>query len=180
MAGTPPPEPGERPTAQGRAARELAQPPSLRYRPTPAGDAPAGRTRATLTGPLARAVVVAIVGAAAILVLGGLLNSTVGLLFLSGATGGTIGLVLVRAAVPADGGPGALTRAGVTVIAGALAVGAVALANVGLGVVARTEGGLLGLANYLIETFGLLVFLEPVVAVLGAAWGAATGPVADR
>ena len=39
MAGTTPPEPGERPTAQGRAARELAQPPSLRYRPTPAGDA---------------------------------------------------------------------------------------------------------------------------------------------
>lgn len=116
------------------------------------------------------------IGAGALFVVGALLASTAGLLFTAGATGGGIGLVLARAAAPrGEGRP--VARRNVAWIAVGLAIGAVAVASVATWVVARGEGGTLGLVDYLLETFGAFVPGEAIVAGLAAVWGANTGPV---
>jgi hypothetical protein len=90
---------------------------------------------------------VAAIGAVALLVLGAVIASTAGLLFAAGATGGATGLVLAR------------------------------VADLATWVVARGEGGTLGPLDYLLTTFGPFVPGELVLAALGAAWGARSGPV---
>ena len=55
--------------------------------------------------------------------------------------------------------------------AGLAAVG-VALGQLGLWLVARQEGGTLGLVEYLGEVFGILVPLQLVIAVVVAWWRA--------
>jgi hypothetical protein len=50
-----------------------------------------------------------------------------------------------------------------------LAAGGVALGQVGLWLLARQEGGVLSLADYLAETFGFLVPAQ-FLAAAGAAW----------
>lgn len=173
-----PAEPGEqRDPAHDRPSRELAQPPSLRYRPTPTGGPPPHRLRITLTRPLLWALVVAALGIAGIVVLGGVLASTIGLAFVAGVAGGTIGLVLARAAVPDDGGPPALSRTEVAGIGVLVAIGAVVAADALLWLLARERGGVLGPLPYLLDTFGLLVPIMPVMAALGAVWGVRSGPV---
>jgi hypothetical protein len=119
---------------------------------------------------------VAAVGALALVIVGALLASTTGLLFAAGATGGATGLVLARAAVPA-GGEAPLTRRSVAWIAIALVVAAVVVADVATWLVARGEGGMLDPLDYLLTTFGLFVPGELLLGVLGAAWGARSGPV---
>ena len=177
MAGASPPEPGERRPASARPARELAQPPSQRYRPTATGDPPPGRVRAVVTRPLILALSFAIGGLVAIVAVGGILASTTGLVFIAGIMGAGVGLELARAHSPNDGGPPAMTRRTVSVVALAIAIGTVALAAVALWLFARGEGGVLGPIAYLFDTFGPLTVLVPVAAALGAAWGAAKGPI---
>ncbi|HEX3264739.1 MAG TPA: hypothetical protein VHR16_03640 [Candidatus Limnocylindrales bacterium] len=155
--------------------RRLAQAPSARYAttPPPASEDPEG---SALPGPLARASLVAVAGAIVLTVVGAILTSTAGLLFVAGVTGAAIGLVLASARAPiSDARP--VSRQGVTWLSIALAIGAVALASVATWLIGRTEGGVLGLVDYLLETFGPFVPGEALLAALGAWWGANTGPV---
>ena len=163
-----------------RETRRLAEPPSARYsrpedraRPGPVGP---GGTSSALSGPLVRAVLVGVAGAVALTIVGAILASTFGLLFVAGASGAAIGLVLSRAAVPpADVSP--VPRARLRQIAVGLSLGAVAVAAVLTWIVAKSEGGTLGLVDYLLATFGPFVPAEAVVAALAAWWGASTGPI---
>lgn len=123
-----------------------------------------------------RALVVSVFGAGVLVAVGAILASTVGLLFIAAVTGGGIGLVLARAAVPrGDGRP--VSRRAIGWLAVTLALAAVAIASLATWLVARGEGGTLGLLDYLLTTFGPLVPGEALLAALAAAWGANAGPV---
>ena len=139
--------------------RRLARPPSERY-VAPAADAEPAV--ADPRRPLALAALLAILGAAVITVAGGLLAITAGLLVIAGALGWAISVVLSR-------GSEATRRRW---MAPALAVVGVALGQVGLWLVARQEGGTLGLLDYLAETFGPLVPLQMAIAAVVAWWQA--------
>ncbi len=127
--------------------------------------------------PLARAGIAGAVGAAALFVVGAILASTAGLVFVAGAMGATVGLVLARAAITEDEREPALTRRAVTWLSIGIVVVAVGIAAVATWQFARQEGGVLGLVDYLVETFGPFVPAELVVGALTAAWGANAGPV---
>jgi hypothetical protein len=155
----------------------LAEPPSNRYAvPGSSGSPGAAPERSALPGPLARALIVAVAGAVALIVVAAIVGSTVGLLAISGIVGASAGLVLARAAVPA-GDVRPVSRRSVTWLAVGLAVGAVLIADVVTWLYARQEGGTLGLLDYLLTTFGPFVPGEAIIAALGAAWGANAGPV---
>lgn len=178
MTGTPPapdpaatPDPGPAPApavAPVPGERRLARPPSDRYRTaTPAdrsgglGPAPGSLVRAVLWGDLA-----ALVGAAATVVLGGVLAVSAGLLVVAATTGWSIGQVVRR-----GGSPG--VAAGVRgLVATTSAAFAVVGGQLGLWWYAGTEGGVLPLTEYLGQTFGLLVPLQAVIAIAVAWWTA--------
>ena len=161
-------EPGDR--------RRLPQPPSARYAPGSATAEPAGG-RTPLRGPLVRAVIAAVVGAAALVFVGAVLASTFGLLFVASAMGVAIGLAIARAAVASDGSLTSIPKARVIRLAMVIALLAVAVADIGIWVYAVREGGTLGLVDYLWTTFGPFVPGVAVAAVLAASWGASVGPV---
>lgn len=115
---------------------------------------------------VANAVFVGVTGAIAITILGGVLTLSAGLIVATAIFGWAIGYGLklgAGATIPV------MQR---SIIAVAVAVGAVALGQVGLWLYAGTEGGVLPLVEYLAATFGPLVPLEAVAAVV-AAWIAA-------
>ena len=179
VAGT---QPGDREDPQpASGSRRLAQPPSSRYAARQGGRGDSAISAGTpagsaLTGPLARALVIALAGAAALVAVAAILGSTVGLLFISGVLGAAVGLVLARASAPRDEAR-PVPRRSVTWIAIGLAIGAVAVAAVAIWLYARGEGGTLGLVDYLLTTFGPFVPGEAIIAALAAAWGANAGPV---
>lgn len=152
-----PPQPGAR--------ASLERPPADRYRPTapdPGGHAPAvsptrGVTFAALAG---------LVGAVAIVVLGGLLALSAGLIVVAAATGWAV------AAGLRVGAGSSLDASRRRSLAAAIALVAIALGQVGLWLYARTEGGALGPVDYLAETFGFLVPLELVAGGAVAWWSA--------
>lgn len=109
---------------------------------------------------IALAAVAAIVGAAAIVLLGGVLLATSGLVIAAGATGWAVGLAIRLGAGPALG------RSVRVRLAVGLAILAVVAGQAGLWAYARSEGGVLGPVDYLAEVFGLLVPLEVAVAWL--------------
>ena len=161
---------------EDRDRPRLAEAPSRRY--APADRQPRGGGDGTaLAGPLARAGVVALAGAVALVFVGSVLASTAGLLFVSGLAGGGIGLVLARAAAPREDTRVATPRRTVSLLAVALALGAVSLAATATWLIAGLEGGTLGLVEYLLATFGPFVPAEAVIASLAAWWGATSGPV---
>jgi hypothetical protein len=125
---------------------------------------------------LLRGALVAVLGALAIVGVGGILASTFGLLFIAGAMGAVIGLVVARAAVP-DSALSPAPRRTVKRVALALALGGVAVGDLGLWLFAIREGGSLGPFAYLWETFGPLVPGVALVAAVTAWWGASAGPV---
>lgn len=135
-----------------------------------------GRVPSALPGPLARASVVALVGAAVLVAVGAILASPAVLLFVAGLLGASVGLVLARAGVSSDGAR-ALLRRTVGRLAVGMSVGAVGVAAVGMWLVARSQGGTLDLLDYLWTVFGPLVPAEAIAAGLAAAWGAGAGPV---
>jgi len=156
--------------------RRLDRAPSERYGAV-SGDGRPNAGRSSLRGPLLRSATVAVVGAVLLILIGGVFASEAGLLFVAGGMGAAVGLVLARAAVPGpDGGP-ALTRRATTWLAVSLAIGSIAVGAVGTWLFGRTEGGTLGVIDYLWTTFGLLVPAEAAVAALAAWWGAGAGPV---
>jgi hypothetical protein len=88
-----------------------------------------------------------------------------------------VGLVLARAAAPGHGEEPALTRRTTIGLAIAFSIVALVVAAVGTWLHALAEGGALGLVDYLLETFGVIVPLELLIATVAAAWGASAGPV---
>jgi hypothetical protein len=168
-----PPAPGERDPTSSPGERRLARPPSDRYLAAEAVASQASQASEVAVDPgrsIARGVsvatVVAIIGAVAIVVLGGILTLTQGLLLVAGSTGGGIGLALRW------GAGDRLSRRRRVVIALVLAIGAVAFAQVGLWRYALVEGGVLAPLDYLAEVFGPLVPLEFATAAV-VAWLAA-------
>jgi hypothetical protein len=160
-------EPGER--------RRLAEAPSNRYAARePSAPAANG---SPLRRPLLTAIVVALVGAAALVLVGAVLASTFGLLFVASAMGVSIGLVLARAAVATDGSLTSIPKRSVIRLAMVIALVAVAVADLGTWIYAVREGGTLGPIDYLWTTFGPFVPGVAVAAVLAAGWGASAGPV---
>lgn len=149
-----PAEPGE---------RRLERPPSDRY--SPAGPEAGPDGAASQGHALTYAVLAAVAGAAVITVSGGILAITAGLLVIAAALGWAVAAALSTS--PADG-----ARVRRQVLAAALAAVGVALGQLGLWLVARQEGGTLGLVEYLREVFGILVPLQLVIAILVAWWRA--------
>jgi hypothetical protein len=159
---TPTPTPGE---------RRLAHPPSDRYREAEAKRATATAAEtpdpgASVARGLAIAVVVGIGGAAVIVVLGGVVTFTAGLVVVAAAIGWGIAAGLRFGA----GDHLRPTRRMVTAVV--LALGAVAFGLLGVWQYARMEGGVLPALDYLAEVFGLLVPLQLAVAAI-VAWLAA-------
>lgn len=128
--------------------------------------APATSTTGSIPRAIALATVAGIAGAAATVVLGGMLAITAGLLVVAAATG-----YAVAAAVRMGAGT-SLTRTARRWTALALAVDAVILGQLGLWLYARIEGGVLSLPDYLGQTFGFLVPLQFAAAMLVAWWTA--------
>jgi len=115
-----------------------------------------------------KAVVVAVVGAAVLVLVGGILASNSGLLFVAGVTAAGIGLVAAGSSRPKTWiRRFAIGLAIVVVVVGALGAWAIALA----------QGGNLGLLDFLWATTGILVPAELLIAALAAAWGARAGPI---
>jgi uncharacterized membrane protein YidH (DUF202 family) len=106
------------------------------------------------------AAILAIVGAAAIAGLGGPLAVSVGLLVVAVLIGRFVALALRAGAGPTIT-PRARTAAAVT-----LALLGILVGQLGIWFFARSEGGVLGLLDYLGQTFGWLV---PAQLILGAA-----------
>ena len=168
-------EPGDSRRRGDGESRHLAEAPSARYGSPDGGEIRAGP--APPVGPLARASIVAVVGAAVLVMVGAILASTAGLLFVSGITGVTIGLVLASARVPGGDGAAALSPRAVTGLAIGLAIASVVVAALGTWLIARQEGGVLGPIDYVLTTFGPFVPGELLIAGLTAAWGARAGPI---
>jgi hypothetical protein len=155
--------------------RRLGRPPSDRYRGTdqpavpPGGGEPTGggERGGAGQGSPARTVVTATVaatgGGLVITVAGGLLTMTAGLLVIAAVLGWVVG------ALVGLGGSVSPDRQRRRVLAAGLAIGGVALGQVGLWLVARQEGGTLDPVAYLAEVFGALVPLEVALAA-GFAW----------
>src|SRR5688500_9737673 len=151
-------EPGESRRPNGDGSRRLVDAASARYASAAggAGGEPLPGS-AWRMGPLARASIVAIVGAVLLFLVGAILASTAGLLFVAGLTGAGIGLMLARARVPADGGSGPLSPRAVTWLAIGLAIGSVVVAAAATWLFALREGGVLGPIDYLLTVFGPFV-----------------------
>lgn len=134
-------------------------------------------------------MLVAVVGAAALTVLLGVLLITTGTFVVSLLGGTAIGVLVSSATVARVGsGTGAaarsapppLSRGTGNRVAVALALGMVVLAGLATWVLARVEGGVLDPVTYLWTVFGLGIPGQAVVAVIAAAWGAASGPIRWR
>jgi hypothetical protein len=155
----PTPTPGE---------RRLSRPPSDRYRAAdaePEADPAATPAQAPARG-IAFAVVVAIGIATAITAVGGILLVTAGLIVLAAAGGWVVAIALKV------GAGETIERRRRIWLAGGIALAAVLLGQVGLWLVARTEGGVLPIVEYLGQTFGPLVPLQALAATITAAWSA--------
>jgi hypothetical protein len=153
------PEPGPRQQAPGE--RRLARPPSDRYRAALPEPEEPDRPMSTARG-VGYGLAAAIGGALAIVLLGGVLAVSAGLLIIAGASGWAVG-----AGIRAGGGATLLAprRWQLAVI---LAIASVLLGQLGLWLYAQSEGGVLGVVDYLGETFGLLVPLQLLVATVVA------------
>ena len=108
-------------------------------------------------------MLVAIVGAVAIVVLGGVLTLTLGLLVVAAATGWGVAMGL------RFGAGDHLARRRRWVSAVGLSVAAVGLGQLGLWQYARTEGGVLAPLDYLGAVYGPLVPLQFATAAI-VAW----------
>ena len=161
------------------ARRTLDRPPSDRYVSRPEGGevppgGPLGRASPALERwpPIHgwRATVLALlsasVTAAVIVVLAGVLGTTVGTLFVAGFGGALDGLLLAGSFRSRS------ARRGLAI---GLAVAAVWAGALGTWLLALSEGGSLGLIDFMWATTGLLIPAATVVAGLAAAWGASVG-----
>jgi hypothetical protein len=156
--------PGERAPATGTVGAgrpsRLDRPPGERYGgpgihpDEPASDGERGTPRS-----LAVASVIGLAGSALIVILGGVLALSAGLVVVAGVIGWLIGTTLAGGSI----GP---RRA----IAIALAVESVLVGQVGLWLFAMSEGGALGLVDYLGQTWGIVIIAEVAAAAIAAWW----------
>lgn len=173
--------PEREPPAQVAGERRLERAPSERYGTAPEAGLPrapgpdagvgadAGETATTGADPargVAFGTVAALVGAALIVVFGGALAVSAGLLVVASAVGYSVGLATVI------GAGDTLPPTRRSWIAGALAGLGVLLGQVGLWLFARAEGGVLGPIDYLGQTFGVLVPVEVLLAAVVGWWRA--------
>jgi hypothetical protein len=156
------------PSTPSPGERRLAHPPSDRYRAaeTHAAAVKAPDPGASLTRGVAIGAVAAIIGAVAIVFLGGVMAISAGLVVVAGALGWAVAAGLAYGA-----GDHVSSRRRVVAAVGA-SIAAVAVAQVGLWQYALTEGGVLGPIDYLLDAYGPLVPLEFGAAAL-VAWLAA-------
>jgi hypothetical protein len=108
--------------------------------------------------------------AVVIVLLGGLLGVSAGLLVVALVTGW--GVARVMAGGPAGGPPGEAADRSRPWLAVAIAVGAVAAGQLGLWLFARLEGGVLSPIDYLAQTFGPLVPVQLIIGGVAAWWTA--------
>jgi hypothetical protein len=158
VSDSPDPRPGE---------RRLARPPSERYRP-PQDRSPASTTPRP-TSParaLALGTLAALAGTGATILLGGPLTVSAGLLVIAAVTGWLVGTA-VRV-----GGGATIRTPSRRLTAAALAIAGVVLGQVGLWLYAQAEGGVLPLVDHLVQTYGLLVVGQLVIAGVVAWWTA--------
>lgn len=144
--------------------RRLDRPPSDRYGVTVPLDPP------TSTGSGARGLafgsIAAVGGAGAIVLLGGILAVSAGLLVVAIAIGYAVAVALKAGSGTSLTGP---TR---SLTASALATTATIVGFLGVWLFARTEGGVLALTDYLGEVFGPIVPLHLLLAAIAAWWTA--------
>jgi hypothetical protein len=143
--------------------RRLARPPSERYK-TPESAPAEASSDGTLVRGLLFGDIVALAGAIAITLAGGLVTITAGLLVVAAVVGWAVALAVAFGAGPTLRGR---TRTMVSVVTALVGVG---LGQIGLWLLARSEGGVLPLIDYLGETFGILVPLQLAIAALFAWW----------
>jgi hypothetical protein len=158
-----PPEPGDRRPADD-GSRRLERPPGERYAEPVAGGnetVPAGR------GSI-RGIVLAsgagAIGSAASIALFAVASVSAGLLVVAALTG-----LFVAQGLRIGGGAEIPPRLG-RILAVATAIESVLVAQIGIWLYARAEGGALGLVDYLAQTFGPLVPLQFAIAALVAWW----------
>jgi hypothetical protein len=177
----PTPNPEPEPPAQVAGERRLARPPSERFAATPDAGRPrapgpgadpdphtaeAGPTGAAPVRGIAFGAIAALVGAALVVLFGGALAVSAGLLVVASAVGYAVGLATMVGAADT------LSPRRRPWIAGALAALGMLLGQVGLWLFARAEGGVLAPIDYLGQTFGVLVPLEVLLAAVVAWWRA--------
>ncbi len=153
--------------ARPRSATARRRPPAPR-RP-PRGRPPLRLTRPTGHAPargIAFGAIAALVGAALIVVFGGALAVSAGLLVVASGVGYAVGLATVV------GAGDTLSARARPWIAAALAALGVVLGQLGLWLFARAEGGVLAPIDYLGQTFGPLVPVEVLLAAAVAWWRA--------
>lgn len=156
---TPEPDGGE---------RRLARPPSERFarEDQPPTETPEPAQRASAARGVAFGAAVAIIGAAIIVLLGGPMAISAGLLVAAAVLGYGVGLAtVVGAADTISGGSRPW-------IAASLAGAGTLLGQVGLWLYAQAVGGVLPPVDYLGQTFGALVPLELILAAAVAWWRA--------
>jgi hypothetical protein len=132
-----------------------------------AGD-PAGATDWGRPSPLrgiAFGAIVALLVAAVIVVFGGILGLTAGLIVLALFLGRFTAFGVAAGAGPTLAGGARLW------LAIAIALGALAVAQLGLWGIAWLQGGRLDPLSFLAETYGALVPLQALLAAGGAWWG---------
>lgn len=142
--------------------KRLERPPGERY--VPPSVSPAQREPSAVRA-IAYAVLVALVGAIAMVLLAGQLAVSSGLLVVAVVVGRFVGLGLRTAR-------GALTPGRARLLALLIAIGGMAAAQLGIWVYARSEGGVLELVDYLGQTFGPLVPLQIALAAVVAVFSA--------
>lgn len=161
-----PPEPGERRPA-ATDPRRLERPPSERY---PAREAAGDGVEAPAPRSPIRGIVLAslvgMTGSAASIALFAIASISAGLLVVAALTG-----LFVAQALRAGGGATIAARLR-RILAVATAVESVAVAQLGIWLYALSEGGALGLVDYLGQTFGPLVPLQFAIAAVVAWWSA--------
>ncbi len=170
------PEPDTPPKVAGE--RRLPRAPSERYgAPHAAGTGPAADGPPAVATPditpghapargVAFGAIAALVGAALIVVFGGALAVSAGLLVVASGVGYAVGLAtVIGAGDTLSTGTRAWTAA-------ALAALGVVLGQIGLWLFARAEGGVLAPIDYLGQTFGPLVPVEVLLAAAVAWWRA--------
>lgn len=125
-----------------------------------------GPVRQGPTRGIVLASVAGAIGSAASVALFAIASISAGLLVVAALTGLFVAEALRRGA--GDSLPAGLRRG----LALATSVESVAVAQVGIWLYARSEGGALGLIDYLSQTFGPLVPLQFAIAALVAWWSA--------
>jgi hypothetical protein len=159
----------DRPTSSAPGERRLERPPSERYGTAGTGDGASEIPRPpSIPRAIGLGIAAALGGAAATVVLGGVLAISAGLLVVAVTTGWLVGAAVAGGWPPRELGSAGLRRS----VAVALAVAGVALGQVGLWMFARAEGGVLSLPEYLAQTFGWLVPVQVGLGAVAAWWSA--------